>query len=263
MSATAAQSDLFGLGGANALVVGGGQGMGEASARLLARLGCNVAVLDFVAERATALAAALGAGGTRAIALQADVLDDQAAAAAVGQAAEQLGPLDLMVTIVGQAGYVPLVEMDAATWDLDQRRNLRYVFVMGQAWARLCIAAARPGAMVVVTSVSGIQSAPKHAAYGAAKAGLINLVKSMAVEWAPHQIRVNAVAPGSILTPRRPDSPERQAEIAGSLIPMKRRGTVEDVAQAVAFLGSAMARYVTGHTLAVDGGWTAASMYRR
>lgn len=114
-----------------------------------------------------------------------------------------------------------------------------------------------------MSSVSGIQSAPKHAAYGAAKAGLVNLVKSMAVEWAPHNLRINAVAPGSIVTPRRPDSPERQAEMAASLIPMKRRGRVEDVANAVLYLGSDMAAYVTGHALAVDGGWTAASMYRR
>lgn len=140
---------LFGLAGKNALVVGGGQGMGEASCKALAAAGCNLAVLDFVAERADAVAAQLATEfDITAIGLQADVLDDAAAVAAVTAAGERLGGIDLLVTIVGQAGYVPLVEMSVDTWDLDHRRNLRYVFVMAQAWAKARIAAARPGALV-------------------------------------------------------------------------------------------------------------------
>ncbi len=214
-AASADVPDVFGLRGKSALVVGGGQGMGESTSRMLAAMGCNVAVLDYERARADAVVASLG-NTVEAIALDADVLDDAAAQAAVARAHEAFGGVSILVTIVGQAAYVPLTEMTFEQWDHDQRRNLRYVFVMAQTFARVCMQSGAPGAIVVVASVSGLQSAPKHAAYGAAKAGLVNLVKSMAVEWAPHAIRVNAVAPGSIVTPRRPDSPERQAEIAGS-----------------------------------------------
>jgi len=256
--------DLYGLRGKCALVVGGGQGMGEATCRTLALMGCDVAILDFEMSRAQALAAELCAGGgARAVPLQADVLNDAAAVAAVQEAWTLLGKLDIMVTIVGQAAYVPALEMSHAQWDLDHHRNLRYLFVMAQAFAGRLIAAAAPGNIVAVASVSGLQSAPKHVSYGAAKAGMVNLVKSLAVEWAPHAIRVNAVAPGSITTPRRPDSPERRAEMARSLIPMKRRGTVDDVARAVLYFASDLSAYVTGATLNVDGGWMAASMYQR
>ena len=123
----------------------------------------------------------------------------------VDRAEAELGGLDLMVTVVGQAQYAPLLELTGDQWDLDHRRNLRYFFVAARAVAASLVRRKQPGVIVGITSVSGLQSAPKHAAYGAAKAGLVNLVKSMAVEWAPYGIRVNAVAPGSITTPRRRD----------------------------------------------------------
>ena len=112
--------------------------------------------------------------------------------------------------------------------------------------------------MVCITSVTGVQSAPNHASYGAAKAGLINLVRSMAVEWAPYNIRVNAIVPGSIITPRIPASPERMKRTGQGLIPAKRLGTTDEVGKAALFLLSDLASYVTGHTLLVDGGWMAA-----
>ncbi|MCE2498805.1 MAG: SDR family oxidoreductase [Nitrosopumilaceae archaeon] len=108
--------------------------------------------------------------------------------------------------------------------------------------------------MVCIASVSGTQSAPNRASYGAAKAGLINLVRTMAVEWACHNIRVNAIAPGNINTPRIPATPERAKRIQQGLIPMKRRGTTDEVGKTVLFLLSELASYVTGHTLLVDGG---------
>jgi NAD(P)-dependent dehydrogenase (short-subunit alcohol dehydrogenase family) len=257
--------DLYGLRGKRALVVGGGQGMGESSCRMLALMGADIAILDFDLERARNLAAELATQHPAAqfVALQADVLDDQSARSAISSAWEQLGQIDIMATIVGQAAYVPMLEMSTDQWDLDHRRNLRYLFVMAQALATRWVATSTPGNIVAVASVSGLQSAPKHVSYGAAKAGLMNLVKSMAVEWAGHGIRVNAVAPGSITTPRRPDSEERRAEMARSLIPMKRRGQCDDIGKAVLYLASDMSAYVTGTTLTVDGGWMAASMYQR
>ena len=106
--------------------------------------------------------------------------------------------------------------------------------------------------------MSGLQSAPHHAAYGAAKAGLVSLVRTMAVEWAPHGIRVNCIAPGSIITPRIPDTPELREQTSQGLIPMKRRGTTDEIGKAAVFLLSDLASYVTGHTLPVDGGWMSA-----
>jgi len=112
--------------------------------------------------------------------------------------------------------------------------------------------------MVCVSSVGAMQSTPNHASYGAAKAGMIHLVRIMAVEWAPHNIRVNAVAPGSIATPRIPATPERVERTRRGLIPTKRLGTADEVGKAAPFLLSDPASYVTGHTLLVDGGWMAA-----
>jgi NAD(P)-dependent dehydrogenase (short-subunit alcohol dehydrogenase family) len=254
---------LFGLRGKAALVIGGGQGMGETTSLLLAKMGCKVAVVDISTERAERVARSVRELGSASCALTADILDENHITRVVHQAETELEGLDAMIGIVGQAQYAPLLEMTGEQWDLDHRRNLRYFFVAAREVAASLVRRSKPGAIVGIASVSGLQSAPKHAAYGAAKAGLVNLVKSMAVEWAPHGIRVNAVAPGSITTPRRPDSPERQREMAESAIPMQRRGTTDDVGKAALYLISDMAGYVTGHTLAVDGGWMAASLYRR
>jgi NAD(P)-dependent dehydrogenase (short-subunit alcohol dehydrogenase family) len=181
----------------------------------------------------------------------------------VNKARQELGGLDRLVTIVGQAIFHPTLEVTPEQWDLDHRRNLRYVFFMAQAFANGLIKEGKPGALVCIASVSGMQAAVQHASYGAAKAGLINLVKTLGVEWAQHGIRVNAISPGSIITPRIPDTPERQAETKRSMIPMQRRGQTDDIGRAVLFLASDLAGYVTGHTLPVDGGWMAANIMIR
>jgi 2-deoxy-D-gluconate 3-dehydrogenase len=255
------ESTLFGLAGKSALVVGGGQGMGESTARLLASLGCDIAVVDVQAERAERVAKEVAKLGRRAVPLTFDVLDDAGAEAAVAAADKELGGFDVLVSIVGQALFVPLLDMTPEQWDSDQRRNLRYFFVVAKAAAASMIRRNRPGAMCAIASLDGIVGAPHHAAYGAAKAGLIHLVRSMASEWAPYNIRVNAVAPGSISTPRIPDTPQFREAMRQSLVPMARSGTTEDIAKAVTFLVSDLSPYVTGQTLAVDGGWTAANIF--
>jgi NAD(P)-dependent dehydrogenase (short-subunit alcohol dehydrogenase family) len=147
--------------------------------------------------------------------------------------------------------------MTPEQWELDHRRNLRHFFFTARAVAGSLIRREKPGAIACIASVSGLQSAPHHASYGAAKAGLMNLVRTMAVEWAPHDIRVNAIAPGSIATPRIPDTPEARERHRQSLIPMKRRGTTDEIGKVATFLVSDLASYVTGHTVPVDGGWMA------
>lgn len=256
-------ADLFGLAGKSAIVIGGGQGMGESTSLMLARCGCDVAVVDVVPERAEQVAAAVTALGRKGAAIPGDVLETAGLEGLVAQAEQALGRLDVMVSIVGQAGWYDFLEMSEADWDLDHQRNLRHFAMTAQAVARAMVRGGRGGAITAIASVDGVHAAPRHAAYGAAKAGLISLVKTMAVELAPHGIRVNAISPGTIKTPRTLQSgkvAEFDARIGGSNIPFKRSGATDDIGKAALFLSSDLAAYVTGHNLAVDGGWLAANL---
>lgn len=252
--------DRFGLAGKAALVVGGGQGIGEATALALADTGCRVAVLDLEIERADAVVAKIVSAGGSAIAIAGNILEDQQAIDLVNQADEALKGLDVLVTVVGSSGFVPFLETSIEQWDLEQRINVRYAFVVGQAFAANKVRRGTPGTITFVSSVSGVVAAPRHAPYGAAKAGLIHLVKSMATELAEHGIRVNSVAPGSIITPRLPDTEAWREQISRSALPMQRRGQVDEIALPVLFLASDMSSYITGQTLAADGGLTAANI---
>ena len=249
--------DLLGLAGKNYLVIGGGQGMGESTSLLLARAGANVAVVDVETTRAEAVATSVRSIGTKSFVVTADVLDDNELLNGIHEANQDLGGLDGVVTIVGAASWTPLLDMDPAVWDLDHRRNLRYFFLAARETACLLIKQGKSGSIVGITSVDGIQSAPYHGAYGAAKAGLVNLVRSMAAEWSQYGVRVNAIAPGAIVTPRIPlGTNEAEAAQMGH-IPMQKRGTTDDIGKGVLFMLSGLSNYVTGQTLAVDGGYTA------
>jgi 2-deoxy-D-gluconate 3-dehydrogenase len=252
---------LLGLEGKKALIVGGGRGMGEASALLLAEAGCDIAVLDSVLERAEQVAKEVRGLGRAGVAIEADILDEASVSQAVADAEAALGGLDILVTIVGQALFKPLLDVTLEEWDYDQSRNLRYFFVTGRAVAQSMIARGVPGSLICIGSVDGAVGSPMHAPYGAAKAGLMHLVKSMAAEWGRQGIRANAVAPGSITTPRLPETPESRALMESSVLPIGRPGTTRDVAGAVLFLASGLSEYVTGHTLFVDGGWMAANHF--
>jgi NAD(P)-dependent dehydrogenase (short-subunit alcohol dehydrogenase family) len=242
----------FGLDGKRILVLGGGQGMGESTVTMLAAAGANVAVADVEADRAERVAATVDG-----LPVVVDVTDDDALSAAIARTERELGPLDGLVTIIGMAAWARLVDMTAETWDLDHRRNLRYFFLAAREVARSLIARNAPGSIVCVASIDGIRSAAGHASYGAAKAGLVNLVKTMTAEWAGHGIRVNAIAPGAMITPRIPErSPEEEREMMAT-VPMHRRGGTDDIGKAALFFMSDLSAYVSGQTLAVDGGFTA------
>jgi NAD(P)-dependent dehydrogenase (short-subunit alcohol dehydrogenase family) len=256
--------DFLQLQGKVALVIGGGLGMGESTAMNFAEAGCDVAIADIDAGRAELVAARVRAAGRRASVIAADAMDEGSAGPAIAQVTQELGGLDILATIIGQAEWSSMLELSPERWDLDHRRNLRYFFFYAQAAARVMVKQGRGGAITAVASVSGMQSAPSHAAYGAAKAGLINLVRTMGVELAKHNIRVNAVAPGAIRTPRTEktgDPKATAARIGASLVPFRRQGETQEIADAILFLSSGLASFITGVTLPVDGGLTAQFLF--
>jgi NAD(P)-dependent dehydrogenase (short-subunit alcohol dehydrogenase family) len=252
---------VFGLEGKRILVLGAGQGIGEATCRLLTSLGAEVAVVDKELDRAERVAADLTATGARALPFAVDVVDDDALVATIAQVGRELGPIDGLATIIGMAAWAPLVDMTLETWDAEQKRNLRYFFLAAREVARSLMERGAPGSIVGVASVDGIRSAPGHGAYGAAKAGLVNLVKTMAIEWSGAGIRANLVAPGATITPRIPHSGDENEAIMMTNVPMKRRGLPQDMAKAITFFLSDLSPYVTGQTLAVDGGFLAANLF--
>lgn len=248
-------NSLFGLEHKRAFVAGGGQGIGRSCALLLARAGCDVALLDSVAERAEAVAKEIEAVGRRGVAVVGDALDSADAARVVRQAAEQLGGLDICVNIIGIASWKSFLELDPETWDTDLLGNLTHHVFIAQPAAQIMVEQGTGGAIGMIGSVSGLFAAPNHGAYGAAKAGIYGLVKTMAHELAPHAIRVNAVAPGSVRTPRiiamqeSGEAPSQQSDL-------DRMCECDDIGSAVLFLCSDLARKVTGQTLVVDAGVT-------
>jgi NAD(P)-dependent dehydrogenase (short-subunit alcohol dehydrogenase family) len=253
--------DFFKLTDKVAIAWGGGLGMGERSAIRLAEAGCHVAVVDVERERAERVCAEIRALGRRAAPFVADITDEEQVIATVAAAERELGPVDCMVTVVGMAFWKPLLDVSAEDWEKAFAVNLKSFFFTARAVARSLIAHDKPGSIVGVCSVSGLQSGPQHGPYAAAKAGLANLVRTMAVEWGPN-IRVNAIAPGAIRTPRL-NWTDEAAAMFKDRVGLGRPGETDEIGKAALFLASDLSSYVTGHTLPVDGGWMAEYLIRR
>ena len=235
-----------------AIVTGGGSGMGRATSLRLARDGYRVVVAEIEAERAASVAAEIGEA---AIPFAVDVSQADGVEALVAAALEHFGRLDAMVANAGVPHGAPFLELDESTWERVLAVNLKGVFLCGQAAARAMVSAGRPGAIVNVASTYAEVTEGGASAYSASKGGVRMLTKSMALELGPHGIRVNAVGPGWIRTGMNPlDDPAQVAELEPT-IPLGRVGLPEDVADVIAFLASEDARYISGQTLFVDGGW--------
>jgi 3-oxoacyl-[acyl-carrier protein] reductase len=243
----------LGLTGSAFAVIGAGQGIGRATALLLAGEGARVALVDEVEERAGAVACEVEAQGVLAVPLVADVTDARAAEDVIARAFAGLGALTGVINIVGGASWAPLAEMDEATWQRDFRVNLDQHWYVSRSAAARWREASATGSVVVVASVSGVFSAPRHGAYGAAKAGLLSLVRTMAEEWWP-RVRVNAVVPGAVRTPRIEGMWQSGAIRRPAADVVDRMAEPEDIAGAAVFLCSALARRITGQTIVVDGG---------
>ena len=245
---------MIDLTGKAALITGGSRGIGKAIALRLARQGADVAFsYKGNAEAAKATAAEIEAIGTKALAVQGDVRDPESAEAVVKAALEAFGKVDILVNNAGVTRDDLIMRMTAKAWREVLETNLFGAFWMTKAVTRPMLKA-RAGRIVNITSVSGQAGQMGQANYSSAKAGLIGLTKATARELASRGITCNAVAPGFVLTELTQDLPENLQAQLTERTPLGRFGTVEEIADAVAFLVSDEAGYITGQVLAVDGG---------
>ncbi len=248
------------LAGRVAVVTGGASGIGAETARRLARAGASVVVADVQADAATRVADEIGA---QARPIRTDVAIEEDVAAAVDLAVAEFGRLDIMFANAGVFGaYGPIhtarmVDVDA-TWAID----LRGVFVSMKHAARV-MRPRRAGVIIATTSPAAVVGGVGNHAYSAAKAGIIGLMRSVAAELRPHNIRVNAVMPGAVVSAMTADlvlgdaaALEKTTELLARETANQRPGLPSDLAAAVAYLASDDAAFVTGHTLVVDGGYT-------
>lgn len=239
-----------------ALITGGSRGIGRATALALARGGLDVAV-NYREARGAAdqVVAEIHAAGRRAAALRADIETATAARGLVGAAVEHFGRLDVLVSNAGVIEKAGVLDLTEEAWDRMFRVNVRGAFFCAQAAARH-MAQAGGGRIVFVASTAALMAEPHLAAYASAKGALLALVRAMALELAPHQITVNAVAPGTTMTGSASayaSDPDALARVL-KRYPLGRLGRPEDTAAAVAFLASEAAGWITGQTLVVDGG---------
>jgi NAD(P)-dependent dehydrogenase (short-subunit alcohol dehydrogenase family) len=248
--------DVCGLQRKKAVIIGGGRGMGTASAWLLAEAGMAVSIVDRHQDRAEAVAAKMRSEGHTAISMCADVQQKEQAERAIAQTLEALGDLDAMVNVVGGITVrSELIRLDADQWDAMLSMNLQHHFYCSAAFAGALERAGHGGAAVSISSIAAVEAAPTYAAYGAAKGALVALTKTMAVELGGLGIRVNCIVAGTVETGPSQRTADELARLTG-LIPLRRMGTVDDIARAVLFLVSDLSTWITGQALIVDGGIT-------
>jgi len=248
--------DLLGLRGRCVVVVGaGGGGIGTAICGALAAAGAGVVAVDRDPARLADAERAVAAEGGACTALVADATDREQVAAMVARAGEARGPLFGLVNVVGGLPlerWEPLLRYADATLEGLLDTNLRCAFLASQAVARELERQGTGGSLVQIASIAALHGMPYGAGYALAKAALLSLARTMALEWGPLAIRVNCVAPGTIRVPRAQaaDDPARDRAV----LPLGRRGAPQDIAGAVLYLLSDLSAWVTGQVLAVDGG---------
>src|SRR6266849_4287217 len=248
------------LQGRVAAITGGALGIGRATALLFAEEGATVALGDVQLEAAEQVAQEIHRRGGKAIAIGLDVGDPAQVQVFVDRVVAELGRLDIMFANAGIAHSAPFLEHPEAQWHRVLRVNLTGVFLCCQAAARQMVRQGG-GRIITTASINGFRGVENLVGYNAAKAGVIELTRTMAVELAQHSIAVNAIAPAQIDTRLTRTLSEDARARRVARIPMGRFGEPEEVARVALFLASDDASYVTGHTLAVDGGYLAGGLW--
>lgn len=248
------------LTGQVALVTGASKGIGRALAEGFGRAGAAV-VANYHTDEDGALEAvdAIRTSGGRAIAVAGDVASVNDCRELVSRAVAEYGRLDIACCHAGVTSWGAFLEYTEEAFDAVTGTNLKGVYFTAQAAAREMARRGEGGRIIVTSSVTGIQAVQYLSAYAMTKGGLRMLVKNLVLELSPHGVTINALAPGPITNERNlRDDPEYEAKWAG-VVPLRRAGTAEDVVGAALFLASDAAGYITGETIAIDGGWTSYS----
>ncbi len=250
-----ADSHRIDLNDRSVLVTGASRGLGRHFALTLARAGAKVALAARGLPHLRPLAAEIQGRGGRACAVAMDVTDPESVRAGFEAAADELGPITVVVNNAGTTAQGPALELPEREWDAVLATNLKGPWLVAQEAARRLVAAKRGGSIINVVSVLAFRVTAQLAPYAASKAGLLQLTRALALEWARYGIRVNALAPGYIETDLNRAffaSPAGEAMI--KRIPQRRIGTPDDLDGALLLLASEASRYMTGSTIVVDGG---------
>jgi 3-oxoacyl-[acyl-carrier protein] reductase len=243
------------LDGKVVVVTGGGSGIGRGIAKGMHAFGAEVAIWEQDPDTCSAAASEV-----EGLSVPTDVRVGEQVDAAMAATLARFGTVDVLVNNAGGVGPRPFLETSENGFDALYRANLKHVLLCSKVVALHMAEARHGGAMVNITSIEGVRAAPLFGAYAAAKAGVINITKTLALELAPHDIRVNAIAPDITVTEGLLKvAPPGAMDRMGLTVPMNRPGHVDECAGAAVFLASGLSSYVTGHTLHVDGG-THASM---
>jgi NAD(P)-dependent dehydrogenase (short-subunit alcohol dehydrogenase family) len=242
-----------------ALITGTSAGLGRAIAVALAGEGYDLALTELDTAMLKDTLAQPALANRKVVPIALDLRSQDSIKACFERAVAGLGEIDLLVNNAGRALVRPSVDVTDAEWDDVIDTNLKGAFFLSQLFGRRCIEKQRPGAIVSMASTHGMIGIPERLVYGVSKAGLIQMTRMLAIEWADKNIRVNAIAPTTVLTESRQkmlSDPKVRADML-SRIPTGRFATPEEIAAAVVYLASPGAASVTGHTLMVDGGLTA------
>lgn len=245
------------LGGKVAVVTGSSRGIGRAIAIKLAKEGASVVVNSRKKESAQKVADEIKRLGRKAIAVEGDVSNPKTAKKLVGAAVKEFGSLDIFVNNAGVISYANFLDLKEEQWDSLMAVDLKGVFMCSQAAARQMIKQGDGGKIINISSIAGFIGFHNLAHYCAAKAGVIELTKQMALELGPYKINVNSIGPGAIKTAmtKQVESDPKQLKEIIARIPLGRMGEPEEIASVAAFFASDEASYVTGETIFVDGGW--------
>ena len=254
-------NECVSLSGKTAIVTGGAMGIGLGIAERLAEAGANVVIADMNEEAGAKTAQVLSEKGYKVSFVHADVSDEEAVQNVVETAKNTYGSLDILVNNAGIYPIIPVMQMGIDNFEKILAVNLRSVFLFTKAAADLMTAQGRGGKIINITSIDALHpSSIGLAVYDASKHGLWGFTKNTALELAPHNIQVNAIAPGGIATPGTgaggPQTPEMEEILKKFLekIPMKRMGEPDDIGKVALFLASDLSSYMTGSQIVVDGG---------